>query len=119
MQAYSWHFDDNVGEDWYMDTSYILITIILIAAVTAALRFLPFLIFGKEKEAPPWITYLGNVLPYAIMGMLVVYCLKGTDFTGATHGIPEMISCVLVVVLHAVKKNTLLSIVAGTACYMI
>ena len=59
------------------------------------------------------------MLPYAIMGMLVIYCLKGVSFTGGSHGIPELASVFLVVALHKWKHNMLLSILAGTACYML
>ena len=89
------------------------------AAVTIALRFLPFLIFGENRKTPPLITYLGQVLPYAIMGMLVVYCLKGVDLTAAPFGIPEILGCALVAGLHIWKRNTLLSIGLGTVCYML
>ena len=99
--------------------SYLFSAILVIALVTAALRFLPFLVFGRSGTAPAWVTYLGKVLPYAIMGMLVVYCLRNTDFTSASHGLPELISCAVVILLHAWKSNTLLSIGLGTACYML
>ena len=89
------------------------------AAVTVFLRFLPFLIFGGEKKTPPYVLYLGKVLPYAIMGMLVVFCLKSVSFVNPPHGIPELISGALVVVLHVWKRNTLISIAAGTVCYML
>ena len=90
----------------------------VVALVTIGLRFLPFLIF-RGRETPAFISYLGRVLPYAIMGMLVVYCLRGTEVLSASHGIPELIACALVVGLHVWKKNTLLSIIAGTVCYMV
>ena len=93
--------------------------IAVIALVTAGLRFLPFLIFGETRKTPPLISYLGQVLPYAIMGMLVVYCLKGITFTSAPFGIPEIIGCASVILLHIWKRNTLLSIGAGTVCYML
>ena len=89
------------------------------AAVTIALRFLPFLIFGEGRETPGLIGYLGRALPYAIMGMLVVYCLKGIDLTAAPFGIPELVGCAVVAGLHVWKRSTLLSIGAGTVCYMI
>lgn len=92
--------------------------IAVIALVTMALRFLPFFIFGGKRQTPKYISYLGRVLPYAIMGMLVIYCLRGILFTAMPFGIPELLSCGLVVVLHLWKKNTLLSIIGGTACYM-
>ena len=93
--------------------------IAVIALVTAALRFLPFWIFNENRKTPPMVSYLGQVLPYAIMGMLVVYCLKDVSFTDAPFGIPEAIGCAVVTVLHIWKRNTLLSIGAGTICYML
>lgn len=95
------------------------LVIAVVALVTVVLRFLPFLIFGKNQKTPPLITYLGQVLPYAIMGMLVVYCLKDVTLSAAPFGIPEAIGCALVVLLHVWKRNTLLSIGAGTVCYML
>ena len=89
------------------------------AAVTIALRFLPFLIFGENRKTPEIVAYLGKVLPFAIMGMLVVYCLKGVSFADAPFGIPELLSCALVAGLHVWKRNTLLSIAGGTVCYML
>ena len=89
------------------------------ALVTAALRFLPFLIFGENRKTPLIIAYLGQVLPYAIMGMLVVYCLKDMTLTAAPFGIPEAIGCAVVALLHIWKRSTLLSIGAGTVCYML
>lgn len=93
--------------------------IAVIALVTAVLRFLPFLIFGENRKTPPLISYLGQVLPYAIMGMLVVYCLKGISLTTFPFGIPELIGCTVVTLLHIWKRNTLLSIGTGTVCYML
>ena len=93
--------------------------IAVIALVTAALRFLPFWIFGENRKTPPLIAYLGQVLPYATMGMLVVYCLKGVDLTAAPFGIPEFLGCAVVALLHIWKRSTLLSIGAGTLCYML
>lgn len=84
-----------------------------------ALRFLPFVIFGNNRETPAFITYLGKVLPYAIMAMLVVYCLKSVSFLSAPYGIPEAIAVAAVVLLHLWKRNTLVSIVGGTVCYMV
>ena len=94
-------------------------TVAVVALVTAGLRFLPFLIFGENRTTPPLITYLGQVLPYAIMGMLVIYCLKDVSFISGSFGIPEMIGCAAVALLHVWKRNTLLSIGAGTICYML
>lgn len=93
--------------------------IAVVAAVTMLLRFLPFAVFGKGKKTPSYITYLSSVLPYAIIGMLVVYCLKDVEISAKPHGLPELIAGAVVVGLHIWKKNTLLSIAAGTAAYML
>ena len=99
-----------------IDPIHSLTLVAVIAGVTILLRFLPFLLFSKNT--PKSILYLGEVLPYAIMGMLVVYCLRNITFFSGTHGIPEAVSVLLVVLLHKWKHNTLLSIAAGTVCYM-
>lgn len=100
-----------------MNNTYAFTLIVVVALVTIALRFLPFFIFSSGKT-PEFIDYLGKFLPYAIMAMLVVYCLKGVSFVSAPFGIPEFMAVALVAVLHVWKRNTLLSIVAGTICYM-
>lgn len=102
-----------------INASHAFWTIMVMALVTFGLRALPFLVFGSGKKAHPAMTYLGKVLPYAIIGMLVVYCLKNTTFLQPPYGIPELIASALVVVLHVWKRNTLLSVGAGTACYML
>ena len=102
-----------------MDNMQAIMVIAVATAVTVLLRFLPFIVFSGDKETPEVITYLGKVLPYAIMAMLVVYCLKGTVVTAFPYGIPEAISCVAVVLLYLWKRNTLISIVGGTICYML
>ena len=88
-------------------------------AVTMLTRFLPFLIFGEKGETPTVISYLGRVLPYAVMAMLVVYCLKGLDFTAPGSFVPELLCTALVAGLHVWKRNTLLSIGVGTVAYML
>lgn len=95
-----------------------VMVIAVASLVTIALRFLPFVIFSGERKTPAVVTYLGKVLPYANMGMLVVFCLKNVSFAAAPHGIPEFLACALVVALHLWKRNTLISIVGGTVCYM-
>ena len=89
----------------------------VIAIVTIILRVLPFLFFGKDKT-PAYILYLGRVLPYAIMGMLVVFSLKNIAIFQPPFALPEVISCFVVILLHLWKRQTLISIVGGTACYM-
>ncbi len=91
----------------------------VIALVTAGIRFLPFVLLGRNGKTPRIIEKLGRSLPYAIMGMLVVYCLKGTSFTSAGGFVPALAACLVVGVLYVWKRNTLVSIVAGTVCYMI
>lgn len=91
--------------------------VITMAAVTMLLRFLPFLLF--RNQTPPFIAYLGKVLPAAIIGMLVVYCLKDTVLTKAPFGAPEIIAGLAVVGLQAWKRNSLVSILGGTAIYMV
>lgn len=100
------------------NNAYAAAAIAVMAGITLFLRVLPFVVFGKRKT-PAFIEFLGKFLPYAIMGMLVVYCLKGVSFGSAPFGIPEGIAVALVVLLHVWKRNTLLSIVGGTAGYML
>ena len=92
--------------------------ILVVAITTFATRVIPFLVFPKGKEVPSIIHYLGKVLTPAVIGMLVVYCLKGTQIMAAPHGIPELISVMTVAVLHIWKRNNLLSIGVGTVLYM-
>ena len=91
----------------------------VVAGVTALIRFLPFVVFGGGRPTPKFVVYLAGVLPCAIMAMLVVYCLRGVDLLGPTHGLPELLAGAAVVGLHLWKKNTLLSIAVGTALYMV
>lgn len=96
-------------------------TLCMIAAVAAGTmltRFLPFLLFRESAPPPRVVIYLGRVLPAAMMGLLVVYCLKGTTFLAAPYGIPEAVAVAAILLLHRWKRNTLLSIGAGTALYM-
>lgn len=102
-----------------MTDTYVIATVVIASVITAALRFAPFLIFGKGRKTPELVAYLGKVLPCAIMGMLVVYCLKDISLTSAPFGIPELLGCLIVAGLHIWKRNTLLSIGLGTLCYML
>lgn len=102
-----------------MTDMYLFFMILTMAGVTLLLRFLPFIIFRGKKETPEFVDYLGRVLPFSIVAMLVIYCLKGIDFIGDNQGIPEIIASLTVVVLHVWKRNNLLSIITGTALYMI
>ena len=89
------------------------------AVVTALLRFAPFWVFGENRPTPQWLVRMGQLLPYAIMGMLVVYCLKDVTVTAAPFGSPEFLGCAIVAGLHIWKRSTLLSIGGGTLCYML
>lgn len=96
-----------------------IVTIALCAFGTMITRFLPFIVFRSDKPTPKYIQYIGNALPPAIFGMLVIYCLKDVSLFGGSHGIPEAIAIVAVIALHLWKKNMLLSIAGGTVCYML
>ena len=93
------------------------ILIAVMDIVTMLLRFLPFIVFNKNT--PAYISYLGKVLPAALIGMLVVYCLKDVSVIDPPHGIPELIAALSVVVLQAWKRNSLISILSGTVIYML
>ena len=93
------------------------ILVATMAVVTILLRFLPFWVF--KGKTPQYISYLGEVLPSAIIGMLVVYCLRNISFTSVSGFVPELISVAIVVGLHLWKHHTILSIVAGTVIYML
>lgn len=95
-----------------------LLMILAVAAGCLVTRFLPFLLFPDSRTLPAGVVYLGRVLPPAMMGMLVVYSLKGIDLTADPFGLPELLAVALIVILHRWKHNTLLSIACGTAFYM-
>ena len=95
------------------------IMILAIAAGTIVTRFLPFVLFPENKQTPKFVMYLGKVLPTAMIGLLVVYCLKGVSVVTAPFGIPELIATMYIVVLHLWKRNVLISISVGTVVYMV
>lgn len=101
-----------------MTTTQRIITVSVVVLGTMLTRFLPFLVFPENKTPPKSIAYLGTVLPYAAIGLLVVYCLKDAVFS-SYHALPELIAILFIVLLHKWKNNTLLSIGAGTVLYMI
>ncbi|MBM6803517.1 branched-chain amino acid transporter permease [Mediterraneibacter glycyrrhizinilyticus] len=96
-----------------------IITVAMVVLGTAVTRFLPFLLFPAGRPTPKYVQYLGKVLPAAVFGLLVVYSLKDVSILTGSHGIPELISIVLVIVLHVWKRQMLLSIAGGTVCYML
>ena len=102
-----------------MNNAHAWALIAVFALVTALLRFLPFIIFNGKKKTPKIIEKLSKVLPYAIMGMLVVYCLKDISFASLGGFLPYVIACAIVVLLHIWKRNTLISIISGTVAYML
>lgn len=95
-----------------------LIVIILIAFITFLTRVSPFILFPANKETPKYIVYLGSVLPYAIIAMLVVYCVKEVSISTFPFGLPELIAIIVIVIIHIWKRNSLLSIGGGTIFYM-
>lgn len=96
-----------------------IITIAAVVLGTMMTRFLPFILFPAGKPTPKYIQYLGKVLPGAVFGLLVIYCLKNISIFSGSHGIPEAIAIALVIALHLWKRQMLLSIAGGTICYML
>lgn len=101
-----------------LTTGQLLILIGALILGTVIPRFLPFAIFAGNRESHPFVRYLGEVLPYAMIGFLVVYCLKGIRLDQFPFGLPELLGVALVAALHWWKGNALLSIGVGTAAYM-
>lgn len=102
-----------------MNDKYIISVIIVMALVTMLLRYLPFIIFDHGDRLPKSISYLGRVLPPAIMSMLLVYCLRNINLTEGNHGFPELLCVGVAILLHNWKRNTLLSIGISTLLYML
>lgn len=96
-----------------------LAMILAVAAGTVVTRFLPFWLFPEKRGVPPVVLFLGRALPPAMMGLLLVYCLKGADVLGPTHAVPEAAALAAVYVLHRFKHQALLSIAGGTAVYVL
>lgn len=96
-----------------------IITIAMVVLGTMLTRFLPFLIFPAGKPLPPFMKYLGQTLPPAVFAMLVVYSLKNTPILTGSHGLPELIAGIFVILLHLWKRQMLLSIAGGTILYMV
>ena len=96
-----------------------IITIAAVALGTMLTRFLPFLVFPEGKPTPKYVQYIGKALPGAVFGLLVIYCLKNVSLLTGSHGLPELIAIAVVVLLHLWKRQMLLSIAAGTVCYML
>ena len=96
-----------------------IITIAMVVLGTLITRFLPFIVFPAGKPTPKFVKYLGRVLPPAVFGMLIIYCLKNVSIFTGSRGIPELIAIAVTAGLHLWKRQMLLSIAGGTICYMI
>ena len=101
------------------DTWHLIFMVAIMAVVSYLLRLAPFVIFSRTEKVPPTVEYLGKVISPAAIAMLVVYCFKETDFTSLASSIPALISSLIVIILHCIWKNPLLSIIAGTLSYML
>ncbi len=93
--------------------------LIVVALVTMLTRSLPFLFFGGKKELPATVSYLGTVLPAAIMIILVVFCLRNTGLGTYPYGLPELFSVAAVILVYRLRKNVFLSIIAGTGLFIV
>ncbi len=102
-----------------MVNAHTFYAIAVMALITALLRFLPFLIFKGKGGTPPLVEKLGRLLPSAVIAMLVVYCMKDVDFTRPASYLPALLASLLTGILHVWKRNTLLSVISGTVCYML
>ncbi len=100
------------------DYRHAIIVIAVMGLAVLATRIVPVLIFGRGERVPEFILYLGRVVPYTAMGLLIVYCLRDMPVLDAPHGLPEIISLAVVTVTYIWKRNTILSVVIGTALYM-
>lgn len=96
-----------------------IITIAMCILGTVTTRFLPFLIFSEKRPTPRFIQYIGKFLPSAVFGMLIVYCLRNVDVLHGSRGLPELIAIAFTCALHFWKRQMLVSIAGGTACYML
>mgnify|MGYP000130538515 FL=1 len=102
-----------------MSNTQLILMIAVAGACTFATRLFPFALFGGKKEVPKFIKYLGDVLPVAILGILIVYCLRDFEKGSINYILPQIIAVVLTAGIHLWKKNTLLSIAVGTIGYML
>ena len=101
------------------DYTHAMLIILVMGAATLATRILPVVIFGRSEKVPDYILYLGKVVPYTAMGLLIVYCLKDVSIVSGSHGLPEAIPLAVVVGTYLWKRNSIASVVAGTILYMV
>ena len=102
-----------------MSTNQKIITIAVMVLATVIMRFLPFMLFPDNKPTPPFIHYMGKVLPPAVFGFLIIYALKNVNILEGSHGLPELIAIAVTALLHLWKKQMIISISGGTICYML
>ena len=102
-----------------MTLTQAVITVAAVVLGTMTTRFLPFILFPEGRKTPAYIQYLGKVLPFAVIGLLVVYCLKDVSFLTAPFGIPELLGIAVTAALHLWKRNMRISIAGGTVIYMV
>ena len=100
------------------DYGHAMIVILVMGLAVLATRIVPVLIFGRGEKVPEFILYLGRVVPYTAMGLLIVYCLRDVPVFEAPHGLPELLALAVVSVTYIWKRNTIFSVVIGTALYM-
>lgn len=102
-----------------MTTTELILTIAVVVLGTVATRAAPFILFPPEKQTPPYIQYLGKMLPSAALGLLVIFCFKDLSIFTANHAIPELLAVGITILLHVWKRQTLISIAGGTIVYML
>ncbi len=102
-----------------VNSRYSLIAILVAGIVTFAIRLMPFVLFGNGKTTPKYVNYIGNYLPPAVMSMLIIYSLRNVTLSSFPFGLPELMGILAVIALHLWKRNNLISIIGGTALYMI
>ena len=101
------------------DYTHAMIIMLVMGGCVLLTRILPVIIFGRSERVPEFILYLGKVIPYTAMGLLIVYCLRDVSILSGTHGLPELIAMIVVVASYLWKRNTIVSVVLGTAVYMV
>lgn len=101
------------------DYGHALIIMVVMGVVTLATRIIPVLVFGRNEKVPEFVLYLGKVIPYTAMGLLIVYCLRDVSIVQGTHGLPELVALAAVTGTYLWKRNAIVSIIIGTVLYMV
>ena len=96
-----------------------IVIMITMGIATIATRLLPVFIFGRGKKVPDYIMYLGKVVPYTAMGLLIVYCFRDLSITDTPHALPELLAMIVVVGSYLWKRKSIISVILGTAVYMV